>query len=800
VLRFKGLNDVNAPKQYFDLPNLMAGATAGELFIVARLKDFANYYNGLAHFGTGYGTIYQPSGLWNDFGTADLEFYPRSTDATFTSPHLLNTSISAAGGSILRLNAAETITLTGQTVSFRTDPALGIDRYSEAFNGDIAEVLVFDRVLTPAERTTLQTYLATKYGITALLLQPPPAPALSAFVTTSTSVALSWTLNPAAPNTTTTLERQTGGGAFAEIASVTTATAFTNLGLTAGTTYTYRAKAANAAGSSAYSVPVTVTMPAAVAGVPSSGQRLWLRADLGVVTDATGAITTWYDQSGAQKNATQLIPAARPALVPNAANGKPVVRFDGTDDILDLAPFLTGAAAGELLVIVKIPGFATRLDGLWSLGGADGALTETRDGVRTFTEDFGNTRRLTTNAPLALPTDFLLYHVTARDGDWTLRLNGQMQFSTVAGVVAFNADPKLGRGAGGYFLQGDIAEIIAYDRVLTAAERTFIGGYLGSKYAVAGVLADVTPPSVPTGVAVSGVRARSASLVWTPASDNVAVTAYRVFVNGVPVGQSASPSFALTGLVPESNYLVTITAQDAAGHTSAASAQVMFATPKGLAAPANLRAQGLSATAFALTWTAATGPVAGYDVFRNGVLVGSTTALSFSASELPSLPSYTLGVSARDAEGNSVPASPQVVVDLATLDLSTTNDGISNRWKLASGLSPTDPAVAGSDADGDGRTNLQEYQSGTDPNDYYDGTVPILTWVGSATQLDPDDAVSVVVTNASGTVLVNAPVVFTATGNTHRLRLGAGEPVADQVVVRTDIRGVAKVFLIPGAQ
>ena len=1120
VLRFKGLNDVNAPKQYFDLPNLMAGATAGELFIVARLKDFANYYNGLAHFGTGYGTIYQPSGLWNDFGTADLEFYPRSTDATFTSPHLLNTSISATGGSTLRLNAAETIALTGQTVSFRPDPSLGIDRYSEAFNGDIAEVLVFDRVLTPAERTVLQTYLATKYGITALLLQPPPAPALSAFVTTSTTVALSWTPTPAASGATTILERQQGGGAFAvvasfdptattftdtgllvgaaytyrakatntagssaysvpvtvtmpaavagvpsagqrlwlradvgvqadangavstwadqsgaqknaaqtdsaarprlvpgaangkpvvrfdgvasrldlaafmtgatqgelfvvmklpgfatrddglwslggsdgtwsqfngtnrvltedfgrsyrtsvgvpiaplsdyvvynvsaqtddwrvrlngalqsaettntvvfgtsgalgrnaysdylqgdiaeiiaydrvltaterttaqsylatkygvtaaipqpppapvlsafvttstsvalswtptpaasgattilerqqgggtftEIASVTTATAFTNLGLTAGTTYTYRAKATNTAGSSAYSAPVTVTMPAAVAGVSSSGQRLWLRADVGVATDATGAVATWYDQSGAQKNATQANPAARPALVSTAANGKPVVRFDGTNDILDLAPFMTGAAAGELLVIVKIPGFSSRLDGLWSLGGADGALTETSDGVRMFTEDFGNTQRLTTNPPLALPTDFLLYHVTARDGDWTLRLNGQMQFSTVAGVVAFNAAPKLGCGAGGYFLQGDIAEIIAYDRVLTAAERTFIGGYLGSKYAVAGVLADVAPPSVPTGAAVSGVRSRSASLVWTPASDNVAVTAYRVFVNGVPVGQSASPSFALTGLEPESNYLVTITAQDAAGNTSVASAPVMFATPKGLAAPANLRASGLSATAFALTWTAATGPVAGYDVFRNGVLVGSTTALSFSASELPSLPSYTLGVSARDAEGNSVLASPQVVVDLATLDLSTANDGIPDRWKLASGLSPTDPAVAGSDADGDGRTNLQEYQSGTDPNDYYDGTVPILTWVGSATKLDPDDALSVVVTNASGTVLVNAPVVFTATGNTHRLRLGAGEPVSDQVVVRTDIRGVAKVFLIPGAQ
>jgi 6-phosphogluconolactonase (cycloisomerase 2 family) len=47
---------------------------------------------------------------------------------------------------------------------------------------------------------------------------------------------------------------------------------------------------------------------------------------------------------------------------------------------------------------------------------------------------------------------------------------------------------------------------------------------------------------------------------------------------------------------------------------------------------------------------------------------------------------------------------------------STVGDGIPDSWKIAHGLSITDPGVAGQDPDHDGLTNLEEYQHGTDPN------------------------------------------------------------------------------------
>ena len=792
VVRFDGV------ASRLDLPAFMTGATAGELFVIVKIPGFAARYDGPWSLGGADGALTElRDGIktfTEDFGRSTRE--PTGAPVVAPTDYIVYNISADAATWTLRLNGTVQSAVAQSGLAFSSSPVLGRGAANYYLQGDIAEIVAYDRVLGATERTALQSFLLGKYGIAVL----PAAPTLDAVVKAADSVALAWTLTPADATATTTIERQQGSGPFVVITNASPASALIDSGLVAGATYTYRAKSANTAGTSAYSASVSVTLPAAATGVPANGQRLWLRADLGVQTDANGAVSTWADQSVAQKNAAQTDPSARPRLVSNAVNGQPVLRFDGNGRYLELPSFMTGASTGELFVIVKVPGFGNRLDGLWTLGGADGALIETRDGVPTFTEDFGNTQRLPTNAPLASPTEYLLYNVTARDGDWSLRLNGGLQFSTVVGVVAFNAAPKLGLGASGLFLQGDIAEVLAYDRPLSATERIRLGRYLGSKFGIAALLADVSAPSAPTGVTVSDLRSRSAVLTWNPSVDDVAVSAYTVFANGDLIGRTTGPSLLVTTLAPGSSYVITITAEDAAGNKSNSSRPLIFNTPESITAPGDLRAMNLSPTAFMLAWSSSSGPVVAYDIFRNGILVGSTTALSFAVAGLSPVQGFTLGVSARDAAGNSVPASPPFVVDLATLDLSAVNDGIPDRWKLAFGLSTTDASVAGADTDGDGKTNLEEYLAGTDPSDYFDGAVPVLTWLGSPTELDPDDALSVTVTDSLGKLLVNAPVVFTATNRSHLLRLGAGEPAMRQVIVRTNLRGVAKVFLVPGAQ
>jgi len=53
----------------------------------------------------------------------------------------------------------------------------------------------------------------------------------------------------------------------------------------------------------------------------------------------------------------------------------------------------------------------------------------------------------------------------------------------------------------------------------------------------------------------------------------------------------------------------------------------------------------------------------------------------------------------------------------SSIDLDSDNDGMPDAWEVANGFNPLDPSDAATDADGDGLTNRQEYELGTDPRD-----------------------------------------------------------------------------------
>jgi len=178
--------------------------------------------------------------------------------------------------------------------------------------------------------------------------------------------------------------------------------------------------------------------------------------------------------------------------------------------------------------------------------------------------------------------------------------------------------------------------------------------------------ADTLPPSTPGDLASSNLTATSLSLTWSAATDNVAVTGYRILRDSVLLTTVAGTSFNDTGLTPSTLYAYQVIAVDAAGNASLpAPLSSTPALPDTLppSTPAGLAASAITTTSLSLAWTASTDNVAvtGYQVRRGGVLLTTVTSPSFADSGLSPATLYTYQVVALDAAGNtSAPASLSV--------------------------------------------------------------------------------------------------------------------------------------------
>jgi chitodextrinase len=103
---------------------------------------------------------------------------------------------------------------------------------------------------------------------------------------------------------------------------------------------------------------------------------------------------------------------------------------------------------------------------------------------------------------------------------------------------------------------------------------------VGSNYTFTTLAApDVTPPTVPSGLATAAASPTQASLSWNASTDNVGVTAYLVRRGETLIASTAARTYADTGLQPETAYAYSVAAQDKAGNTSAFSAPVSVTTP-----------------------------------------------------------------------------------------------------------------------------------------------------------------------------------------------------------------------------
>lgn len=176
---------------------------------------------------------------------------------------------------------------------------------------------------------------------------------------------------------------------------------------------------------------------------------------------------------------------------------------------------------------------------------------------------------------------------------------------------------------------------------------------------------DFTPPGTPQNLRAAVPNPPQVELAWDPATDDASVVSYRVYRNGAFVATTTAPAWTDTNASGTDSY--SVRAVDAAGNLGDASASVPTPVPDHTppTAPTSVTATLLSGpTRVALTWTASsdTVGVTGYEVSRDGTVVGTPAGPSFT-DDAAAPGDHTYSVVALDAAGNrSDPATAQVTV------------------------------------------------------------------------------------------------------------------------------------------
>ncbi len=221
--------------------------------------------------------------------------------------------------------------------------------------------------------------------------------------------------------------------------------------------------------------------------LPQNGLSLWMKADEGVSKDANGYVSNWTDLSSGANHAVQPVASARPRWFAAVANGNPAVRFDGLDDFLssgnkaqlnfnDMSIFVMVAfrdvGAVQALVSKDEGGGPVNKWIYWYLSG-----------VMDLHEQPGNVHA--TSAPLSSAAGTVQLVEFIKSGStYSHGLNTQNMgtVTTSATLPVANSDLRIGQAEDHNFLNGDIAEILIYNRAISASEKQTIETYLTNKY------------------------------------------------------------------------------------------------------------------------------------------------------------------------------------------------------------------------------------------------------------------------------------------------------------------------------
>lgn len=224
-------------------------------------------------------------------------------------------------------------------------------------------------------------------------------------------------------------------------------------------------------------------------GVPCENIEAWFKADAGVATSGSD-VTTWTDQGPDSNDATQTTSGFRPDLGTDIFNFNPAIRFDGSDDRLTTTLDIGEDVFEDLTIFSVYEPDVDSAGGPWGNddGGWDRFILDLASLNNTISTGAGGTpannkQNITDLFQTVLPTlATLQYDEDVTDGSF-VHVNGSTTATFTAGQgPQSDSNFSIGWDGDDNNFDGDVAEVVIFDSLLTAVQRQRIESYLAIKY------------------------------------------------------------------------------------------------------------------------------------------------------------------------------------------------------------------------------------------------------------------------------------------------------------------------------
>lgn len=202
-------------------------------------------------------------------------------------------------------------------------------------------------------------------------------------------------------------------------------------------------------------------------------------------------ISPWYDKSGNGYNATNGTGSAQPTYKSNILGGNGVINFDGSDDTLTMPSGVYSLANGNNTAFVvsnTTSDSTTQRVVYMTEGGAANSrwfvAYSTTSGNVNFNSSTSNASVSATGVTKANYNIFSCYRSGTTQ---SISVNNAAETTNASGASESGVDAaSIGSNGGGAgFVIGNIAEIIIYNRALSAADIIQINRYLSNKWGIA---------------------------------------------------------------------------------------------------------------------------------------------------------------------------------------------------------------------------------------------------------------------------------------------------------------------------